>query len=47
MAYKSMNIKSTSWNLFKKLCAINDTTMSKEIHSFINEYNEKYRGLIK
>jgi len=47
MANKVINIDDVLWLRFKKLCAINETTMKEQVSIFVEEYNKKYGGLIK
>jgi len=47
MSYKAVNLKDEPWLKFKKLCAINETTIKEEISKFIERYNKKYGGLLK
>jgi len=37
----TFSIDKNTWNLFKKLCKINDTDASKELRRFIRQYIEE------
>ena len=37
----TFSIEKDMWNLFKKLCRLNDTDASKELRRFIRQYIEE------